>query len=374
MALPGVVVHRVEGHATGLYGPRPWDTRCAFGRQVFISRLFLSALDCSPIPDTALPIPLRVVNALPSLDLFRRTPCHRRIPFTPWQPHQSRGMCPISRSIFRPGFRLPWTGSWRGMMICYWIVRRPVSGGPLRCGSECLSFGGCPPRLGYLPGCQYQMTSYDNTDVTDVDPTYGLQLHHPCFLEYVGAPESVRLLSRPPGYRLHHMDREEAVSAALQLQHDAGLMMTIMQVLGQFVTSLNRMSSEVMRLAFGQEQYASAVVQAVSPSPRIRRASHYMTAMGLWHPPGGPGTPGPLPTSSCNNTTPHAPPPQGGGGGGAWCVVLSLGRLIVTYVDNCDDYIPVKFLVFGTFMWLCSRTTIRLCFIFRAPSWGSGGF
>ena len=24
MALPGVVVHRVEGHATGLYGPRPW--------------------------------------------------------------------------------------------------------------------------------------------------------------------------------------------------------------------------------------------------------------------------------------------------------------------------------------------------------------
>ena len=145
------------------------------------------------------------------------------------------------------------------------------------------------------------MTSYDNADVTDVDPAYRLQLHHPCFLEYVGAPESVCLLSRPPGYWFHHMDREEAVSAALQLQHDAGLMMTNLQVLGQFVTSLNRMSSEVMRLAFGQEQYPSAAIQAVSPSPRVRRAAHYMTAMGLWCPMGGPGTPGPLPISSCNN-------------------------------------------------------------------------
>ena len=155
--------------------------------------------------------------------------------------------------------------------------------------------GATPLVLDSLPGCQYRMTSFDNTDV---DPTYGLQLHHPCFLEYVGAPELARLLSRPPGYWLHHMDGEEAVSAALQLQHDAGLMMTNLQLLGQFATSLNRMSSEVMRLAFGQEQYPSAAVQVVSPSPP---AAHYMTAMGLWRPLGGPGAPGPLPTSSCNN-------------------------------------------------------------------------
>ena len=101
------------------------------------------------------------------------------------------------------------------------------------------------------------MTSYDNADMTVVDPAYELQLHHTRFLEYVGVPESAHLLSRPPGYWLHHMDREQAVSAALQLQHDAGLMMSNLQVLEQFVTSLNRMSSEVMRLAFGQEQYPS---------------------------------------------------------------------------------------------------------------------
>ena len=38
------------------------------------------------------------------------------------------------------------------------------------------------------------------------------------------------------------MSREQAISAALQLQHDAGLIMSNLQVLGQFVTSLNQMS------------------------------------------------------------------------------------------------------------------------------------
>ena len=31
VAVPGVLVHRVEGHATGLYGSRPGGTRCAVG-------------------------------------------------------------------------------------------------------------------------------------------------------------------------------------------------------------------------------------------------------------------------------------------------------------------------------------------------------
>ena len=114
-----------------------------------------------------------------------------------------------------------------------------------------------PLVLDNLPGCQYRMTSYENAGMTVADPEYGLQLHHPRFLEYVGAPASARLLSHLPGYWLHHMDREQTVSAALQLQHDAGLMMSNLQVLGQFVTSLNRMSSEVMRLAFDQEPYPS---------------------------------------------------------------------------------------------------------------------
>ena len=82
----------------------------------------------------------------------------------------------------------------------------------------------------------------------DVDPAYGLKLHHPWFIEFVGTPESARLLTRTPNHWVATLDRDSTVSAALQLQHDAGLMSSNLQVLGQFVTSLNRMSSEVMRL------------------------------------------------------------------------------------------------------------------------------
>ena len=35
-------------------------------------------------------------------------------------------------------------------------------------------------------------------------PAYGVQLHDPRLLEYVGAPESAHLLSRSPEYWLHH--------------------------------------------------------------------------------------------------------------------------------------------------------------------------
>ena len=72
------------------------------------------------------------------------------------------------------------------------------------------------------------------------------------------------------------------MTAALQLQHDAGLITSNLQVLGQFITSLNQMLSEVMRFAFGKEVFLSYAVQAVSPAPRVHRAAHYMSAMGLW--------------------------------------------------------------------------------------------
>ena len=62
------------------------------------------------------------------------------------------------------------------------------------------------------------------------------------------------------------MTHDEAVVAALQLQHDAGLMMTNLQIPSQFVTSLNRMSSEVLQLAFGREQFPANAMQAVLPS------------------------------------------------------------------------------------------------------------
>ena len=50
-------------------------------------------------------------------------------------------------------------------------------------------------------------------NLADVDPVYGLQLTHPRFLEFLGAPESARLLNGSPGHWVWAMDREDAVAA-----------------------------------------------------------------------------------------------------------------------------------------------------------------
>ena len=81
------------------------------------------------------------------------------------------------------------------------------------------------------------------------------------------------------------MGHERTLSVALQLQHDAGLILSNLQVLQQFVTSLNRMSSEVMWVAFDRELFPTEAVQFVAPFHRVRRAANYMAAMGLWRHP-----------------------------------------------------------------------------------------
>ena len=149
--------------------------------------------------------------------------------------------------------------------------------------------GASPWVLDGVRACQYRMTSYDEDQGgLHFTPAYGIQFHDPWLLEYVGAPESARLLSRSPEYWLHH---EKTLLAAFQLQHDAGLFLSNVQVLQQFVTAINRTSSEVMRIAFGRRPFPSDVMQQVVPSYQVRRAAHYMAAMGLWRPPITPGNP-----------------------------------------------------------------------------------
>ena len=66
------------------------------------------------------------------------------------------------------------------------------------------------------PQLLFRMTSYDvESDGPNFSPEHGVQLNDPRFLEYVGAPESARLMSRSPEYWIHHMGRENALSAAL---------------------------------------------------------------------------------------------------------------------------------------------------------------
>ena len=47
------------------------------------------------------------------------------------------------------------------------------------------------------------------------------------------------------------MNKQDAISAALQLQHDAGLMASNLQVLGQCVTSLNVIGSHEVGIRSG---------------------------------------------------------------------------------------------------------------------------
>ena len=88
--------------------------------------------------------------------------------------------------------------------------------------------GASPSLLQDTQGCPFRMTSYDEENSgPDFTPAYGVQLH-----------------GRSPAYWVHHMGREKTLSAALQLQYDSGLILSNVQVLQQFVTALNRTSSD----------------------------------------------------------------------------------------------------------------------------------
>ena len=93
------------------------------------------------------------------------------------------------------------------------------------------------------------MTSYREEDIASVD--FGVQVHHPWFLESVGALESARLLGRPPVEWLQVMDHRDTLYATLQFQRDAVLMSSNLMALHQYAAALHRMSSEVINSVFG---------------------------------------------------------------------------------------------------------------------------
>ena len=90
------------------------------------------------------------------------------------------------------------------------------------------------------------------------------------------------------------------MAAAVNLQRDAGIMLSNLQILSQFVTSLHRMSSEMMSIGMGRLVFPAEEITALSTAPRVPQAAKHMAAMGLFRPQTGPGAPGPVPASSCN--------------------------------------------------------------------------
>ena len=106
------------------------------------------------------------------------------------------------------------------------------------------------------------------TTVSDMNPAFGLQLHHPRFLEFIGAPESAQLLYRSPTFWVDRLGEEQAMAAAVNLQRDAGIKLSNLQILSQFVTSLHRMSSEMMSIGMGRVVIPAEEIAALSTAPR----------------------------------------------------------------------------------------------------------
>ena len=109
-----------------------------------------------------------------------------------------------------------------------------------------------------LPGCPYRFTSYSGTAISDLNPAFGLQLHHPRFLEFVIAPESARLLYRSPTFWVDQLGEEQAMPAAVSLQQDAGIVLSNLQILSPDV-DIPRTSSNPGEKSAGEPGYGSVL-------------------------------------------------------------------------------------------------------------------
>ena len=97
----------------------------------------------------------------------------------------------------------------------------------------------------------------------------------------MGAPESARLLGRPPAEWSQVMGRRHAMIAALELQRETGIMASNLTVLSQYVTALHRMSLEVFQSLLGQEEFPTRAVEDAAPGPRAHRVLVQMAAIRL---------------------------------------------------------------------------------------------
>ena len=88
---------------------------------------------------------------------------------------------------------------------------------------------------GFGHGCAFRNTTYWPSDYAQPSGKYGLPLHHPWFLEWIGAPKSARLLDKGPSAWLHSLSGEQAIDAARQLHRDVCLMTTNLNILDQYV-------------------------------------------------------------------------------------------------------------------------------------------
>ena len=86
-------------------------------------------------------------------------------------------------------------------------------------------------------GCPFRKTTYRASDYASPSGEFGIPMHHPRFLEWIGVQEPAGLLEMGPGRWLHSLSRNQAMDAAIQLHRDVCLMATNLDVLDQYALS-----------------------------------------------------------------------------------------------------------------------------------------
>ena len=74
------------------------------------------------------------------------------------------------------------------------LVRGQIRFFDRRAEKDSVMFGSGAITSNLWDGCPYRVTSYRDDDHSNLDSPFGVQVHQPRFLEWVGAPESARLL------------------------------------------------------------------------------------------------------------------------------------------------------------------------------------
>ena len=134
------------------------------------------------------------------------------------------------------------------------------------------------------PGCAFRNTTYRTPDYAAPVGDYGLPLHHPRFVEWIGVPQSAGLIEFSGSPWVDKLSRDQAVTAAIHLQRDVGLMQTNVDVLDQYALSLQKAASRMIDNCLGPCMYSAEEVAAGALGPWIRRTAVQMEGMELWRP------------------------------------------------------------------------------------------
>ena len=132
--------------------------------------------------------------------------------------------------------------------------------------------------------CAFRHTTYCDSDYASPVGDYGLPLHHPRFIEWIGVPQSAGLIEINGARWVDKLSRDQAVAAAVHLQRDVGLMQTNVDVLDKYTLSLQKTASRLIELCLGSRGFPAEDVAPGALGPRVCRAAVQMEAMGLWRP------------------------------------------------------------------------------------------